>query len=371
MDTIVKKLYNGDMKIKNIKLNNFRNYTDESVDFCDGFNLISGANGQGKTNLAEAICFASIAKSPRTHHDEELVRENQNEAVVSIEIEKDFGKQTLSYYLGENKQFFVNGNKLSKLSELFGTLVTVYFSPNEISIVAGSPEDRREFMDTDISELSGNYYNLIQRYNKVLFQRNKLLKNTYDHKAILDQIDIWDEQLASLAAPIIRTRKNFVAKLLSPAQKAMDFLSKKSEKLSIEYVGAAGETTTEIKTNILGQLKANLNKDMEVGYTTIGPHRDDIKILLNGKDSKIFASQGQRRSIVLAIKLGELELFEKELGDKPIFVLDDVFSELDSGRQKKLYECAKDYQVIMTGTVFKFKPETEYKQIKVKNGRVK
>ncbi|MBQ8468169.1 MAG: DNA replication/repair protein RecF [Clostridia bacterium] len=359
------------MKIKKVTLTNFRNYASESVDFCDGFNLVSGPNGQGKTNLAEAICFASLAKSPRTHHDEELVRDGSNEASVSIEIEKDFGKQTVSYSLGENKQFFVNGNKISKLSELFGTLVTVYFSPNEMSIVSGSPEDRRDFMDTDISELSGNYYNLVQRYNKVLFQRNKLLKNTYDHKAILDQIDIWDEQLASVAAPIIRTRKNFIAKLLSPSQNAMHFLSKETEKLDIEYLGAEGNSTAEIKANILSGLKASLNKDMELGYTTIGPHRDDIKILLNGKDSKIYASQGQKRSIVLAIKVGELELFEKELGEKPVFVLDDVFSELDTGRQKKLYECAKDYQVIMTGTTFKFKPQTEFKQIKVKNGTAK
>ena len=359
------------MKIKKLVLNNFRNYTSEVVDFCDESNLISGSNGQGKTNLVEAICFASLAKSPRTHHDEELIFDGANSARVEMTIEKDFGNQTLAYELGEEKTFYVNGNKIDKLSDLFGTLVCVYFSPKEMEIVGGSPEIRREFMDDEISQLSGNYYSLVQRYNKVLFQRNKLLKNTYDHKAILDQIDIWNDQLASLAAPIIKTRKNFIAKLLAPSQKAMSFLSKNAEELSFEYIGASGNTVAEIKENILKALADNLSKDMEVGYTTVGPHRDDIKIAINGKDSKIYASQGQKRSIVLAIKVGELELFSEAMSEKPILVLDDVFSELDTTRQKKLYECIEGYQVIMTGTVFKHKPNTEYKAIKVKNGKTK
>ncbi len=358
------------MYIKNIQLKNFRNYNFAQVELSKGFNLISGTNGQGKTNLAESVLYASLAKSPRTHHDEELVQDGFLSAQVSVDVEKQFGNVNISYSLGEEKQFYINSNQIKKLSELFGTLVTVYFSPNELEIVSGSPQERRDFMDTDISQLSGNYYNLVQRYNKVLFQRNKLLKNSYDHKAILDQIDVWDEQLASTASPIIRTRKNFIKKLLEPAQNAMNYLSKDSEKINFEYVGIEGETLQEIKENLLKGLKENLSKDMELGYTTLGPHRDDIKIELNGKDSKIYASQGQRRSIVLAIKVGELALFEQELGEKPVLVLDDVFSELDSTRQRKLYEAVKDYQVIMTGTVFKYKP-VEYLNIKVKNGTIK
>lgn len=358
------------MFIKKVELTNFRNYAAASVELNKGFNLISGANGQGKTNLAEAMLFASLAKSPRTHHDEELVQDGAKTATVLLEIEKSYGTVKIEYEIGEQKQFFVNGNPIKKLSDLFGTLVTVYFSPNELEIVSGSPQERRDFMDTDISQLSGNYYNLVQRYNKVLFQRNKLLKNTHDHKLILDQIDIWNEQLASVAAPIIRTRKNFIQKLLKPAQEAMDYLSKTTETINFEYVGVAGDSLAEIKENLLKGFKENLSKDMELGYTTIGPHRDDVKIELNGKDSKIYASQGQRRSIVLAIKVGELSLFAQELGELPVLVLDDVFSELDSVRQRKLYEAIKDYQVIMTGTTFKFKPQEGYKNIKVKSGKI-
>ena len=359
------------MYIKSITLNNFRNYSHEVVCFCDGYNLISGTNGQGKTNLVEAIVVASLGESPRTHHIEELIKDDSTEATVKIAIEKSFGEQIIEYTLNADKIFKINGNPIKKLSELFGNLVTVYFSPKELEIVSGGPQERRDFMDADISELSGNYYSLVQRYNKVLFQRNKLLKNTYDHKAILDQIDIWNEQLASLAAPIIKTRKNFINQLKQPAQNALSFLSKETEKLEFEYIGAEGNTVAEIKNNILTLLKDNLSKDMEVGYTTIGPHRDDVKITLNGKDTKIYASQGQKRSIVLAIKIGELSLFENVTGEKPVLVLDDVFSELDTTRQKKLYDSINGYQVLLTGTLFKNKPNTEYKSLKVKNAKIK
>ena len=359
------------MYIKSVDLKNFRNYQEASVSFSNNFNLISGPNGQGKTNLAESLLFASLSFSPRTHHHEELIKDGEQQATVKIQVEKDYGTVNIEYILNEQKNFFVNGNPIKKLSELFGSLVTVYFSPNELEIISGSPQERRDFMDTDISQLSGNYYNLVQRYNKVLFQRNKLLKNTYDHKAILDQIDVWNEQLASTAAPIIRTRKNFIQKLLKPSQEALEYLSKDTEKISFEYIGVAGETVAEIKQNLLNSYKENLSKDMELGYTTVGPHRDDVKILLNGKDSKIYASQGQKRSLVLAIKVGELNLFKTELSENPVLVLDDVFSELDTTRQRKLYEAVKDYQVIITGTTFKFKPNCDYKNIKVKNGKVK
>lgn len=359
------------MNVLSVELFNFRNYSQAKVDFCKGFNLLSGANGQGKTNLAESLIFASLGVSPRTHQAQELVKSGENQATVKITLQKNYGNVVIEYIIDDQKQFFVNGNPIKKLSDLFGTIVSVYFSPSELEIVSGGPQERRDFMDNDISQLSGNYYNLVQRYNKVLFMRNKLLKSN-NHKEILDQIDIWDEQLASVAAPIIRTRKNFIAKLTKPAKEAIKYLSKTTEDISLEYVGTAGESISEIKQNLLYGLKENLSKDMELGYTTLGPHRDDIKIELNGKDCKIFASQGQRRTIVLALKIAELSLFTNEMNEKPILVLDDVFSELDSTRQKKLYEVLDGYQVIMTGTTFKYKPsaEKEYKVIKVKNGKI-
>ena len=361
------------MRVKSVKLKNFRNYTEADVEFLPSINLISGANGQGKTNLVEAIMLCALSKSPRTSRDEDMQKENQNFTQVEVRLERKFGEMTIGCSLDgeQGKKFYINSNEIKKISELFGNLVAVYFSPNDLRIISDSPSERRDFMDTDISELSGSYYNLVQRYNKVLFQRNRILKTIHNKSEILDQIDVWNEQLATLAGLIVKTRKSFIEKLKTPAKETMKYISKDSENLEISYVGAKGETAEEIKQEILKSLEFNLDKDMELGYTSIGPHRDDIKFEIDGRDARIFASQGQQRSIVLALKIAELETFKNELGENPVLILDDVFSELDSTRQKKMYDKLSDCQVIMTGTAFKFKPNEDYMSLMVKNAAVK
>lgn len=360
------------MYVSELEIKNFRNYTKQSVKFSQGINLISGGNGQGKTNLVEALMLCALTKSPRTHSDEDMLKKGESDFEVKISLNRNFGNLSVSCIFGEQgKHFFVNGNEVKKVSEVFGNLVAVYFSPDDLKIVSESPAERREFMDTDISELSGSYYTLIQRYNKVLFQRNRLLKTVHDKSLLIDQIGVWNEQLASLAALIVKTRKSFISKILEPANQTMKHLSKDADELHISYVGAKGESAAEIKQEILKSLEFNIEKDMELGYTSIGPHRDDLRFELNGEDAKIFASQGQQRSIVLALKIAEMQVFENELGEKPILVLDDVFSELDSARQKKLYEKFEGAQVLMTGTGFRFKPQKSYLQISVKNANLK
>lgn len=361
------------MQVKWLKLKNFRNYDECYLELFSGLNLISGKNGQGKTNLVEAVMLNALSKSPRTSRDDDMKKENTSHSVAEICVQRSYGELTLKCTLDDitKKSFFINSNEAKKVSDIFGNLVAVYFSPNDLKIVSGSPSERREFMDIDISQLSGSYYNLLQRYNKVLDQRNKLLKTVKNRSVIEGQIDIWNEQLSSLAGHIIKTRKSFIEKLTLPASETMKNISKGADSLQISYIGAKGETSAEIKQEVLKALEYNLGKDMELGYTTIGPHRDDIKFELNGKDSKIFASQGQQRSIVLALKIAELEVFENELGEKPVLVLDDVFSELDSARQKSLYKKFEGVQVLMTGTLFKFKPDKDYLSIVVKDGNVK
>lgn len=361
------------MYVKSVKLVNFRNYETANAEFCRGVNLVTGQNGQGKTNLVEALVTASWTKSPRTTKHKDMIRFGASKALAEIIVNRNFGDLKISYELSgeENKKFMINGTPVYKLSEVFGNLVVVYFSPTEMKIVTGGPQERRDFMDTDISELSGQYYNLVARFNKVLEQRNKLLKNRYDRKMVLDQIDVFSEQLASLAAPIIKTRRNFIAKIAPLAQNAMQKLSDGKESLKMEYVSMRGETTSEIKANMLEALQVNLEKELELGYTLVGPHRDDIKFLVNGVEAKDFASQGQQRSIILALKVAELEIFEKELNEKPVLILDDVFSELDNKRQKLLYELMNGAQVIITGTTVKFKPDGEYFSHKVKNASIK
>lgn len=361
------------MRVKWLKINNFRNYDNLFVEFCDGYNLISGKNGQGKTNLVEAVMLSALSKSPRTSRDDDMRKENSDKTSVEVCVQHNFGDvNILTTMSNESKKaFFVNKNQLKKVSELFGNLVAVYFAPADLKIVSGGPTERRDFMDTDISQLSGSYYNLILRYEKVLVQRNRLLKMIHDKSLLVDQIEIWNSQLANLAGLIIKTRKSFIQKLSVPANEALNCISKNADSLKISYIGAKGETAKEIEQEILKSLENNLERDMELGYTSIGPHRDDIKFELNGKDSKIFASQGQQRSIVLALKIAELKVFKNELGEKPIFVLDDVFSELDSARQKKMLEMLEGTQVMMTGTAFRFKPAETYMQFEVKDAKLK
>lgn len=373
IDKFARKLYNLIMKIKSVKLVSFRNYDYQIVDFPMQITLVSGTNGQGKTNLVESVVVAATTKSPRTSNMSELVKDGSAETLVEILLDRKFGQMNLSFTINAKgeKKFFINSNPVSKMSDVFGNLVVVYFSPDDLKIVSASPDKRRDFMDTDISELSGSYYNLIQRYNKVLLQRNKLLKTERDRALLLAQIGVWDEQLAQIASLIIKTRKSFIEKLKVPAKEALKYISSSKDDLEIEYVGVKGTSAEEIKEELLKSLKFNLERDIELGYTSVGPHRDDIYFELNGKDARNFASQGQQRSIVLALKFAELEIFEKELGEEPILVLDDVFSELDTTRQRRLYEKMSKYQTIITGTQFKFKPASNYETIRVKEGVVK
>ncbi len=361
------------MQVKWCKLKNFRNYSETFVEFLPCVNLIAGQNGQGKTNLVEAIMVNALSKSPRTSHDEDLKKEGETHTEIEVCVERNFGELNVKCIMDAElgKKFYINSNEVKKVSEIFGNLVAVYFSPNDLKIVSESPAERRDFMDTDISQLSGSYYNLLQRYNKILFQRNRLLKTVHNKSELQDQIEIWNEQLATVAGYIVKTRKNFIEKLKIPAKDTMKYISKDSDELDIMYVGAVGETAEEIKQEILKSLKFNFERDIELGYTTVGPHRDDIKFALSGKDAKVFASQGQQRSIVLALKIAEMEVFEKELGEKPVLILDDVFSELDSARQKKMLDKFINCQVLMTGTVFRFKPKEEYLTLIVKSGKIK
>lgn len=361
------------MRIKSVKLEHFRNYGYQIVDFPMQISLISGANGQGKTNLVESVVVLATTKSPRTSNMLELIQDGESHASAEILLERKFGEMNLKVEIGAKgeKKFYINSNQVSKMSEVFGNLVVVYFSPDDLKIVSASPDKRRDFMDTDISELSGYYYNLTQRYNKILIQRNKLLKTQHDRTLLLSQIGVWDEQLAQTASLIVKTRKSFIEKLKTPAKEALKFISSSKDNLEIEYVGAKGATAEEIKAEILKSLKINIDRDIELGYTTVGPHRDDIYFELNNKDARNFASQGQQRSIVLALKFAELEIFEQELGEAPILVLDDVFSELDTTRQRRLYEKMSKFQTIITGTQFKFKPVSNFQTIRIKNGSVK
>lgn len=361
------------MKILNILLKNFRNYVEEYIEFDENLNIISGDNAQGKTNIVEAVYILSTIKTFKNSKLEDCIREGQNEASIEANFEsKHFGKYSVRLVLkrGEDNEFFLNGNRIKKRSEMMGNVFSVIFSPDELKLVKGSPDVRRDFLDTDISQVSRAYSTLLDRYEYILFSRNRILKNKFCSADIDLELSVWDEQLALVGSQISLAREKFVKKLNYHSFLIMNDISGKKESLRIEYVGAMGETRSEKTEFFMAKLRENRARDLELGYTSFGCHRDDLRFFINDVEVKPFASQGQQRSVVLAIKNAEIRVFEEEK-ETPILLLDDVFSELDNARQKTLFEYIKGKQVLITCTSLKNKPCYQFLNIRVKNGKTK
>ena len=360
------------MYITELKLNGFRNYDSEKLELSPNINLIVGKNGQGKTNLLEAIFYAAIGKSPKTTKDSELINWAKDKASFNIKMQKKSGTKNIDVIFSRTtkKIVRVNGINLLKIGDLLGNLNVIFFSPDELKLVKDAPQDRRKFMDTDISQLSKNYFYLLNKYNKIIDQRNKLLKNV-ENKQLIDQtLPIWDIQLAETGSKIIKYRIDFLDKLKNVAREAHAYLTNKKEDLQIEYVGISGNTEDEIKEKILQELKKTKDKDIKNGYTNIGPHRDDIKLTINNVDIRSFGSQGQQRTVALSMKLAELEIFKEEVGEYPVLLLDDVLSELDQDRQTRLVNYAKKMQTLITTTQYDPFMFQDAKIIKIEDGKV-
>ncbi len=350
------------MKINTLSVQNYRNYTTESVEFTNNLNVIIGQNAQGKTNLLEAIFLCAIGKSPRTNKDKDLVKWNSTFAKITLEISKKIGKKNIEMYLftNQNKAIKIDKIPIKKIGELLGTFNAIYFSPDELKLIKESPEERRRFMDIDLCQFDKSYYYNLNHYNKVLMQRNKLLK-TPDKNVLRDTLPIWDEQLASYGASLIMARLKLIENLKIHANKIHKYLTSDNENLEISYQGYTANTENELKILLLKKIEENLEKDINLGYTTVGPHRDDIKITANNIDLRSFGSQGQQRTASLTLKLAELEFFRENLGEYPVLLLDDVLSELDENRQNKLLNFVKSIQTIITCTDFDFHvPHTKY-----------
>ena len=318
-------LYNILVFVNNISLSNFRNYSTLSLSLKNGITVLTGSNGQGKTNLLEAVYFCSIGKSPRTPRDGELILHEQERAKISLECTKAIGTEKVDIILSklDNKRVSINGMPISKLGELMGAVSTVFFSPTELKIVQGGPSERRSFIDIAICQLSKTYFYLLTRYQKILSQRNKLLKSG---KATDDTLDIWDNQLALEGAKVIKTRKGFIKNLSPIASKNHAFLSGGLENLELFYEGIEGKTQDEICTNFLSQLNKDRQRDIKNGHTHSGPQREDLKIAVNNLDIRTYGSQGQQRTAALSLKLSELDLATITRNESPILLLDDVLS---------------------------------------------
>lgn len=340
------------MIISALSVNNFRNYNSASLSFTEGLNILVGANAQGKTNLLEAIYLCAIGKSYRTSKEKLFILDGKDRAEINLKFVKKSGDNKITIKLSskENKQVFINDIPVKKLSELIGELNIVFFFPEDLRLIKEAPQDRRRFMDIDISQASKNYLYLLQKYDRILNQRNKLLKTCLSVEALERTISIWDEQLSEVASKIIFARIKFINRLKPHVESMHKDLTGDESVLTISYQGVTGESSAEIKEKLLEIYSKSHAKDFELKFTSTGPHRDDIKISLDGIDLRTLGSQGQQRTAALALKLAELDIFEKELNDRPILLLDDVFSELDHNRRNRLINVAKRQQTFIACT---------------------
>lgn len=344
------------MKVKSLELNNFRNYDNLSLSFEDGLNVVVGKNAQGKTNMLESIFLCAIGKSPRTSKEKEMIKWEKNRAKVELFIETKKGNKKIEFYIFDNtkKAIKVNGFALKKMGELMGELTCVYFSPDELKLVKDSPAERRKFMDISLSQFDKNYFYNLSKYNKILAQRNKLLKETKDKQVLLDTLPIWDDELATTGAKLILDRIKFIKTLSKFSKEIHKDITSGKEDLSLSYIGIVEDSEDKIKEKLIKELENSIDRDFSLGFTSVGPHRDDIKIMSNFIDVRTYGSQGQQRTVSLSLKLAELEFFNFAFGEYPVLLLDDVLSELDLTRQEKLLKHIENIQCIITGIAFPF-----------------
>ncbi len=354
------------MQIKRLTLKDYRSYKNTTFDFCDKVNILVGKNAQGKTNVVEAIFFMIIGKSFKTAKEREVVAWNKDNAYIKGEFEKKYRDVEIEMFFSREhkKAVKIDSIGIHKMGELLGTANAVFFSPEELKLVKESPEERRRFINVVLSQTNKKYFYLLGRYEKVLASRNKLLKSTFNIEEIKDTIDIWDRALAELSAKIYLERRQFLTELAPFAKKAHEYLSSGNEKIEIEYKSSFQGDDYEIKMQ--KALAKNIEKDFKLGYTTVGVHRDEIDIFLNGVEVKNYGSQGQQRTTALSLKLAELEFIKNRTGEYPILLLDDVFSELDSERRKKLLNFTSKTQTIITCTEFEKTKDFEGKIFEIK-----
>lgn len=357
------------MIIKKLSITNFRNYSNQTIEFSKNLNVIIGKNAQGKTNLLEAVFLCAIGRSPRTTKDKDLIKWDSTFSKISLNIAKNIGNKSIDIYLftNQNKAIKIDQIGIKKIGQLFGTFNAIYFSPDELKLIKESPDERRRFMDIDLCQFDKNYYYNLSNYNQILQQRNKLLKTT-DVTTLKDTIPVWNEQLATFGAKIIMARLALIAKLKTHVLRIHKNLTSNQEELIISYQGYESDNENDLKLLLLKKYEENIDKDIKLGFTTVGPHRDDIKIMSNNIDIRSFGSQGQQRTASLSLKLAELEVFKENIGEYPVLLLDDVLSELDNTRQTKLLEFISPIQTLLTCTDFDF--NIPHQKLYIDNGHL-
>ena len=334
------------MILKSIELKNFRNYEDLDLKFDSGTNILFGDNAQGKTNILEAAYVSGTTKSHKGSRDKDMIRFGEDESHIRTIVEKQGKEYQLDIHLKKNRSKGIAINKvpIKKASELFGILNMVFFSPEDLNIIKNGPSERRRFLDAEICQLDKIYLSDLTRYNKILMQRNRLLKDMQHQPQLMETLPVWDMQLVEYGKRLIRRRRQFVEELSEIVTGIHRNISGKREELVLRY---EPNIDAEFLENELNRVR---EKDRKYAQTSVGPHRDDISFFIRGVDIRKFGSQGQQRTSALSLKLSEIELVRQTIHDTPVLLLDDVLSELDSNRQNYLLNSIHDIQTMITCT---------------------
>ncbi len=355
-------LYEGEVStlhLVHLHLINYRNYNNQELHLNRGINILIGANGQGKTNLLESVYYLSTGGNFRGNKELELIKWDAPYFRVTGQMKKDGSDRMheLEIYVDreKHKQLKINGVKYKSMSELHNYLRVVLFSPDDLKIIKGSPAERRRYLDVVMCQLDKNYHRLIRDYDRIIVQRNNLLKEVQYHRQNKSQLEVWNQYLIEYGSQIIYKRLQFLKILVPMARKVQQALTDETERFTVTYhcsMGAIGDFTAEQIKNLFRTIvEQKQDEELVRGTTLWGPHRDDLIFYLNGMDLKRYGSQGQQRTGILSLKMAEIQVFYKWFGEYPLLLLDDVMSELDDSRRHYLIEMVKknEIQTIITG----------------------
>ena len=356
------------MTVDELKIKDYRNYEEEEFSFSPGINLIVGDNAQGKTSILEALFYCAAGRSHRGSKDKELIRFEQEEAHIRLKLTRKEIDHVIDIHLKKTgrKGIAVDRQPLRKTVELFGTVNMVFFAPEDLYVIKSGPAERRAFLDEELCQLDVTYAHCLSQYNKALLQKSRLLKQIEEQPSLAETLEVWNEQLINYGVPVIQRRRQHVAELSEIIREKNAVLSDGKELLEAAYEPSA---EAEAFGDKLAALKG---RELASGLCLTGPHRDDVGLAINGADVRRFGSQGQQRTAALSLKLAEIDIIKRKTGDTPVLLLDDVLSELDTGRQKRLLAGIEDIQTVITTTGLDEETQKKFKTDKVftiKDGR--
>lgn len=370
------------MNVQHLRLKEFRNYTSVDLSFSTGLNIFSGANAQGKTNLLEAIYYASTLRSFRSARDSDLIRWNGSEAKIEVQFERDSLTNRIAIQIPSQgkRSALWNEQPINRLNDLIGKLTTVSFMTQDLLLVKGEPADRRRFLDWELGGLEHRYLYSWMHYRRCLEQRNNLLKMHMEGNGSLDTLDEWDSQLVRYGVRLFHARRQFLGDLSTRMEPVHQAMTGDSEMFKLDYIPGLSLDDEEPQTEADWQcvfekaLQRVRREEIRRATTLVGPHRDDFRLLINEKDARQFASQGQQRTCALSIKLAEIVLIQNHIGESPVVLLDDVFSDLDPDRRHRLMAFLRSRsQTFITCTELNSFPKkilSEATRFKVEGGRI-